>query len=81
MQTGITSLSPTNSDKRKTAMNVFLVKTHAEGRTPDQQDAYIICRWLQERDRAGQLPRFFQPALTANGMRIAMTEGLILGVE
>ena len=50
------------------------------GRTPDQQDAYTVSRWLQETDLAGNLAQFFQPSLTENEQAIADLEGWILGV-
>jgi hypothetical protein len=34
-----------------------------EGRTADQQDAFVVCRWLQETDRTADLKRFFNPRL------------------
>ena len=53
----------------------------AAGRTPDQQDAYSVSRWLQEADLAGNLAQFFQPSLTENDRVIADLEGWILGVR
>lgn len=52
-----------------------------EERTPDQQDAFTICRWLQETDCAGRLRQFFEPSLSTHEARIAKVEGWILGVE
>ena len=37
---------------------------HADGRTPDQHDAFAVASWLSEADRSGQLVRFVQPNLT-----------------
>lgn len=51
------------------------------GRTPDQQDAYGTCRWLQETDRAGDLMQFFNPLLVPSERPIAEIEGWILGVK
>ena len=52
-----------------------------EGRTPDQQDAFAVCRWLQETDRTSDLNRFFNPRLDSNELSIANIEGWILGVS
>jgi hypothetical protein len=49
-------------------------------RTPDQHDAYAVCRWLQETDRAGALAQFFQPQLELAERDAAEIEGWILGV-
>ena len=51
------------------------------GRTPDQQYAYTVSRWLQEADLAGNLAQFFQPSLTESERAIADLEGWILGVR
>ena len=50
-----------------------------EARTPDQQDAYTACRWLQEEDRSGALGRFLVPSLASDEMTTAQVEGWILG--
>jgi len=52
----------------------------AEGRTKDQQDAYAVCRWLQETDRADSLTKYFNPLLTPDEQAVASIEGWILGV-
>lgn len=51
-----------------------------EQRTPDQHDAYAVCRWLQDTDRAGCLPRAFNPSLSPLHHDAAEIEGWILGV-
>jgi hypothetical protein len=48
--------------------------------TSDQQDAYAICRWMQEMNLSGELQRYFEPALTEKEREIAELEGWILGV-
>lgn len=53
----------------------------AAGRTPDQQDAYTVSRWLQEADLAGNLAQFFQPSLTVDERAIADIEGWMLEVR
>jgi hypothetical protein len=53
----------------------------AAGRTPDQQDAYTVSRWLQETDLTGKLAQFFHPSLTADERAVADLEGWILGVR
>ena len=50
------------------------------GRSPDQQDAYAVCRWLQEMDRQFGLERFFHPPLSPEHQNRAKLEGWILGV-
>jgi hypothetical protein len=52
-----------------------------EYRTRDQQDAFAVCRWLQETDLANDLNRFFDPQLTPGELSIANIEGWILGVS
>lgn len=46
----------------------------------DQQDAYTVCRWLQETDQARELEAFFAPALAPEDLATAGFEGWILGV-
>jgi hypothetical protein len=48
-------------------------------RSPHQQDAYAVARWLQEADCAGALSAHWQPALSQHERRIAEIEGWILG--
>jgi len=50
-------------------------------RTPDQQDAYTVCRWLAESDAKGELSGFFDPGLSDEERQIAHFEGWILGVR
>lgn len=52
----------------------------AEGRTPDQHDAYSIAAWMQQGDRNGLLQRAFAPLLTFTEKATAQVEGWILGV-
>ena len=52
-----------------------------EDRTKDQQDAFAVCRWLQETDRADDLARFFNPSLAPSERVVAGIEGWILGVS
>jgi hypothetical protein len=52
----------------------------AEGRTPDQQDAYTACRWLQEADQCRTLGSHLAPVLTPAVAATARFEGWILGV-
>jgi hypothetical protein len=51
-----------------------------EGRTRDQQDAYAVCRWLLETDRADNLKIYFSPSLSPDEQVVARIEGWILGV-
>ena len=51
-----------------------------EGRTPDQQDASVIAKWMQAADRDGSLEGYFQPNLEPQERKKAEIEGWILGV-
>ncbi|MEN9840985.1 MAG: hypothetical protein RL376_785 [Verrucomicrobiota bacterium] len=52
-----------------------------ENRTPDQQDAYAVARWLRDSDRDGaRLREAFAPKLTPPERLLAQTEGWILGL-
>jgi CheY-like chemotaxis protein len=53
----------------------------AEDRNGDQQDAYAVCRWLQESDANGELKKALAPELPAEVRKIASFEGWILGVK
>jgi hypothetical protein len=52
----------------------------AEDRNAHEHDAYVVCRWLQERHRRGEIGRYFQPSLTPEEQVTAGFEGWILGV-
>jgi hypothetical protein len=49
-------------------------------RTPDQQDAYAACRWLQAADQTERLEAYLRPPLTLDELLLAQIEGWILGV-
>jgi hypothetical protein len=51
------------------------------GRTPDQQDAFAVVKWLQEADRNVSLGKYFRPRLELEERRTAEIEGWILGVQ
>ena len=51
-----------------------------EGRTPDQQDALAIAKWLQAQDSGGGLEAYFQPSIEPQERQRAEIEGWILGV-
>ena len=51
-----------------------------EGRTPDQQDAFAIAKWLQRGDGDGSLEKFFCPEIEPHERKTAEIEGWILGV-
>jgi len=53
----------------------------AEGRTPDQHDAYSVARWMRETDATGTLPEFFTPQLSYEDHATASYEGWILGLQ
>jgi hypothetical protein len=52
-----------------------------DGRTPDQQDAYIVATWLRTADCLGQLQAALNPNLTPDECTLAAIEGWILGVQ
>ena len=47
-----------------------------EGRTPDQQDASAITKWLQQADTDGSLEKFFRPEIEPHERKTAEIEGL-----
>jgi hypothetical protein len=51
-----------------------------EGRTPDQQDAFAIAKWMQATDTDGTLQRYFCPEIEPHKRKKAEIEGWILGV-
>lgn len=51
-----------------------------DGLGEQEQDAYAICRWLQERDQLGLLRAYFTPPLSKEEKERAELEGWILGV-
>jgi hypothetical protein len=52
----------------------------SEGRTPDEQDAFAIAKWLQRADGGGSLEKLFCPGLEPHERKTAEIEGWILGV-
>ena len=52
----------------------------AQGRTPDQHDAYAVAQWLHDQDANHGLQRVLHPDLTPDERAIAELEGWILGV-
>ncbi|MDG2180749.1 MAG: hypothetical protein P8L78_03580 [Mariniblastus sp.] len=60
--------------------SIFRNRFPRQARTVDQQDAYSVCRWLNEMDQAKQLPTFFNPPIDPSTKRSAAKEGWILGV-
>ncbi|WP_227870687.1 hypothetical protein [Orrella marina] len=52
----------------------------AQGRTPDQHDAFVVASWLRQMDQQGSLARYFSPQLAPHEQGIAQIEGWILGV-
>jgi hypothetical protein len=49
-------------------------------RTPDQQDAFAIAKWMQEADCDGRLERYFCPSIEPHERKKPEVEGWILGV-
>lgn len=60
--------------------SIFRNRYPRENRSPDEQDAYAVCRWLSESAARGSLARYFDPPLTNLEKQIASREGWILGV-
>jgi hypothetical protein len=50
------------------------------GRTPDQQDAFAIAKWLQRADCDGSFEKFFCPEMETHERKKAEIEGWILGI-
>jgi hypothetical protein len=50
------------------------------GRTPDQQDAFVIAEWFRVQDSRDGLRAYFQPQLEEKDRKRAEIEGWILGV-
>jgi hypothetical protein len=48
--------------------------------TDDQRDAWLVCKWLKDRDGKDRLAQYFQPPLEDAEERRAQVEGWILGV-
>lgn len=46
----------------------------------DRRDAYLVCKWFQDRDTKGLLAPYFSPPLTDEERKKARLEGWILGV-
>ncbi|MFL6197093.1 MAG: hypothetical protein ACJ75H_23105 [Thermoanaerobaculia bacterium] len=51
-----------------------------EGLNKEEQDAYAVCAWLQERDQRDLLRPYFSPPLAEEEKERARLEGWILGV-
>jgi hypothetical protein len=60
--------------------NRYPFMTGAIERTPDQQDAYAVARWLEETTRRGFLCRYLSPPFSDEERRLAEREGWILDV-
>jgi hypothetical protein len=60
--------------------SVFRNRYPKESRTPDEQDAYVVARWLAEMAGRGELGRYWSPPLTDEERVVAGREGWILGV-
>jgi hypothetical protein len=61
--------------------SLFRNRYPREGRTPDEQDAYAVARWLAEMGERGSLDRYFRPPLTEDEKHSAKLEGWILDVS
>lgn len=60
--------------------SIFRNRYPKENRTPDEQDAYVVARWLAEMAGRGELGRYWSPPLTGEERAVAEREGWILGV-
>lgn len=61
--------------------SIFRKRYAPDGRTPDEQDAYAVARWMSELDARGALAGYFNPPLTDAERAVADREGWILGVR
>ena len=59
---------------------IFKNRYPREDRSPDQQDAYSVARWLAETDQRGGLDQYAHPALTSAESSQAELEGWIFGI-
>ena len=60
--------------------SIFRKRYARDDRSPDEQDAYAVARWLSESAALGSLSRYFDPPLSPQERQIAEKEGWILGV-
>lgn len=60
--------------------SIFRNRYDKDGRTADEQDAYVVARWLVESAARGILDRYFEPPLTLPERAVAAREGWILGI-
>lgn len=60
--------------------SIFRNRYPREDRTPDQQDAYAVARWLADMDEHGTLDRYFDPPLSDKERKVCNLEGWILGI-
>jgi hypothetical protein len=58
----------------------LLLRYPREEGSEEAKEAYAICAWLQDRDRADLLSPYFEPPLTPSEREQARLEGWILGV-
>jgi hypothetical protein len=61
--------------------SVFRRRYARDERSPDEQDAYAVARWLREADERGILDHYLHPPLTAVEKLRAEREGWILGIS
>jgi len=59
---------------------IFRNRYDRQGRSADEQDAYVVARWLVESAGQGILGRYFKPPLTLAERGIAAREGWILAI-
>lgn len=52
----------------------------ADGRNPDQHDAWVVAEWMRTADANGALASALHPALDVDDRKLAEIEGWILGV-
>lgn len=63
----------------ETYPSLFRKRYELSDRSPDQQDAYSVSRWLADMDRMNRLQDFFHPPLSESQLKTAKLEGWILG--
>ncbi len=60
--------------------SIFRNRYPRQERSPDQQDAYAVARWLGEICQRGALERYLSPPLSVAERQVAGREGWILGI-
>jgi len=73
-------VSATGSVVAEVYPSIFRNRYSRGDRTPDEQDAYAVSRWLSECAARDSLVRYLEPPLTLPERLLAAREGWILGI-